>query len=390
MTHHTPKTPDELAAIITYAATRRAHCEIRGGGSKARMGAPRGAEVIDMRGFAGVVDYDPPELVLTVRAGTPLAEVQQLVESEGQMLAFEPFDHGPLLGTGAGHATIGGVVAAGVAGPQRLTKGGARDHLLGFTAVSGRGERFVAGAKVVKNVTGYDLPKLMAGSWGRLAAMTELTLKVLPRPRVTNSMAIEGLGPAAAVRAMAAAMGSHAEIGAAAHLPANGDRPALTLFRLQGFAPSVAARCAILPDLLRNHGRTGLLPDADATACWESVRSVVPLADAPTLWRVNLPPSGAPAIIDRLAPSGGRWLLDWAGGLIWLAHEGDAAEIRRAAAAAGGHAMLVRAPEATRATTPMQHPRQPGVAALEERVRRSFDPACVFETGRFLDMPYAD
>lgn len=388
--HHRPTDTETLAALITDAAGRGARCEIRGGGSKVAMGAPRDAEIIDMRGFAGVIDYDPPELVLTVRAGTPLAEVQRLVASEGQMLAFEPYDHSALLDGEAGQATIGGVVAAGVAGPQRLTMGGARDHLLGFTAVSGRGERFVAGAKVVKNVTGYDLPKLMAGSWGRLAAMTELTLKVLPRPRDVRSMAIEGLDHGAAVRAMACAMGSHAEISAAAHLPAGDGRPALTLFRVQGFAPSVTARCAILPELLRDHGEAGLLAEADSRSLWDSVQSVTPLSDAPTLWRISLPPSRAPAIIDRFAPLGARWLLDWAGGLIWLAHEGDAMEVRRAAAASSGHAMLVRAPDAVRAATPMQHPRQSGVAALEARVRRSFDPAGVFETGRFLDMPHAD
>lgn len=389
MMHHTPSDADDLAALIADAASRSARCEIRGGGSKAAMGAPREAEIIDMRRFAGVVDYDPPELVLTVRAGTPLTQVKQLVESEGQMLAFEPFDHGPVLRGEAGQATIGGVVAAGVAGPQRLTMGGARDHLLGFTAVSGRGERFVAGAKVVKNVTGYDLSKLMAGSWGRLAAITELTLKVLPRPRATSSMVIEGLDPAQARRAMACAMGSHAEISAAAHLPANGERPAMTMFRVQGFAPSVTARCAILPELLRDHGAARMLPEEEASALWQAVRTAAPLADAETLWRISLPPSAAPAIIGRFAPEEARWLLDWAGGLIWLAHDGDAGAIREAAEAAGGHAMLVRAPEAIRATIAMQHPRQPGVAALEERVRRSFDPAGVFETGRFLDLTHA-
>ncbi|KKW91579.1 glycolate oxidase subunit GlcE [Sphingobium chungbukense] len=388
--HHQPTSADDLAAIITDAAARGARCEIRGGGSKAGMGAPRDAEVIDMRGFTGVVDYDPPELVLTVRAGTPLAEVQRLIAGEGQMLAFEPFDHGPLLGGELGQATIGGVVAAGVAGPQRLTMGGARDHLLGVTAVSGRGERFVAGAKVVKNVTGYDLPKLMANNWGRLAAMTELTLKVLPRPRATSTMVLEGLDHIAAVRAMACAMGSHAEIGAAAHLPGAEGRRALTLLRVQGFAPSVTARCAILPDLLRDHGAARLLPEEKAAALWDAVRDVTPLADAPTLWRISLPPFSTPALLDRFALLGARWLLDWAGGLVWLAHDGDATEIRSAAAMAGGHAMLIRAPEPIRAAIPMQHPRQSGVAALEARVRRSFDPAGVFETGRFLDMPHAD
>lgn len=390
MTRHRPDSAEELAALIADAAARGARCELRGGGSKAPIGADRAAEVIDMTGFAGVIDYDPPELVLTVRAGTPLAEVQRLVESEGQMLAFEPFDHGELVGGAPGRATIGGVVAAGVAGSQRLTTGGARDHLLGFTAISGRGERFVAGARVVKNVTGYDLPKLVAGSWGRLAAITELTLKVLPRPRTARTMAIEGLDAAQARRAMARAMGSHAEIAAAAHMMADGDRPAMTLLRLQGFAPSVEARCAILPAILRDHGAVRALPERDAEALWSAVRFVRPMADAPLLWRISLPPSRAPGLAEAFAARGARWLLDWAGGLVWLAHDGDAADVRRAAEVAGGHATLVRAPDDIRSAVPFQHPRAPGVAAIEARVRRAFDPAGVFETGRFLDETDAD
>lgn len=390
MTHHQPTTEQELIALVSDVAARGAHCELRGGGSKATMGADREVEIIDMRGFAGVVEYDPPELVLTVRAATPLREVQRLVESEGQMLAFDPFDHGALLGGETGRATIGGIVAAGVAGSQRLSTGGARDHLLGFTAVSGRGERFVAGAKVVKNVTGYDLPKLMAGSWGRLAAMTELTLKVLPKPRVVRSIAIEGLDHKQACRAMSQAMGSPAEVAAAAHLHENAGAPSMTVFRLQGFAPSVVARCAQLPDILRNHGVATLLPELEADAVWDAIRTVAPLAGAPTLWRISVPPSQAPTIIDRFAARGARWVLDWAGGLIWLAFEGHAAEIRSSAEAAGGHAMLIRASSEFRAAVPMQHPRTYGVAAIEQRVRRAFDPAGIFESGRFLDDIHAD
>lgn len=381
-----PATPAELAEAIAEAAAEGVPLEIRGGGSKAAIGAPRRARILDMRGFAGVVDYDPAELVLTVRAGTSLADVERLIAAEGQMLAFEPWDHGPLFGAAGETATIGGVVAAGVAGPRRLTAGGARDHLLGFSAVSGRGEAFVAGGKVVKNVTGYDLAKLMAGSWGRLAALHEITLKVLPRPRVEATMALDGLEDAAAHAAMARAMGCHAEVCAAAHLPAavHGGR-ALTLLRLQGFEPSVTARCAILPGLLADHGAVRLLDRAEADTLWHGVRTAAPLADAAVLWRVNVPPSGGCAVARALAPLGARWLFDWAGGLLWIACDGDPARVRAAAEEAGGHALLVRAPEPLRATIPFQHPRRPGVAALERRVRRAFDPAGVFETGRYMD-----
>lgn len=385
MTIHTPTTPEDLAQLFAEAAAQGRKLELRGGGSKADVGAAWEPEIVDMRGFAGVVDYDPPELVLTVRPGTPLAEVERLVADQGQMLAFEPFDHGPLFGEAPGSATIGGIVAAGVAGSGRLSMGGARDHLLGFTAVSGRGERFVAGGKVVKNVTGYDLPKLIAGSWGRLAAMTELTLKVLPRPRVIRTMAIEGLDAAEAQAAMADAMGSPAEISAAAHLPAFDGRPALTLFRVQGFAPSVEARCTSLPGLLDDHGEVVELPDDEAGALWSSIPRADAFTDSETLWRVSLPPSASPGFVEAFERQGANWLLDWAGGLVWLGFDGDPAFVRQVAELSGGHAMLVRAPMALRDYVPAQHPRAPGVMALEARVRRAFDPSGIFETGRFLD-----
>lgn len=378
-----PTREDELADIISDAASDGAALMIAGGGSKAAVGAPSDARVVDLTGFAGVVDYDPSELVLTVRPGTPLAEVEALVKAHDQMLAFEPFDHGPIFGEPTGRATIGGVVAAGVAGSQRVSAGSARDHLLGFRAVSGRGEAFVAGGKVVKNVTGYDLPKLAAGSWGRLFAMTELTLKVLPRPKVVETRVIRGLDEATAVSAMALAMRSRAEVAAAAFVPgAPADGRSLTALRIQGFGPSVEARCAMLAELLAPIGSLEA-EDRDGPSVWDDLKTLRPLGSDRPLWRINIPPSASPAVTDALRPLGADWMLDWAGGLIWIAHDGDPAPIRAAAARSGGHATLVRGPAAMRALVPAFHPQAPGVAALEERVRRAFDPQRVFETGRF-------
>lgn len=374
-----PQSAQELCDAFADAKRNGERAEIRGGGSKALIGAPRDARVIGMAGIAGVVDYDPAELVLTARAGTPLAQIEALVASERQMLAFEPFDHGPLFGQAAGAATIGGVVAAGVAGSRRITAGSARDHLLGFTAVSGRAEIYVAGGKVVKNVTGFDLSKLMAGSWGRLGAITELTVKVLPRPRVSVTMAVYGLDCRAACAAMACALGSHAEISAAArHVDG------VMLLRVTGFEPSVEARCAMLPDLLRDNGALVRLDPALADRLWHEAGTGVAL-DGSILWCLHVPPGRAADIIAKLEPLGARWSLDWGGGRIWLALDDDAAPVRAAAEAAGGQAMLVRAPDASRATIPAQHPRPAGVAALEARVRRAFDPDSLFETGRFLE-----
>ena len=362
-----PETIEKLERVIASAAALGRKLELRGGGSKAEVGAPREAEIVDMTAFSGILDYDPAELVLTCGAATPLAELEAAVAERGQMLAFEPFDHGPLFGRRPGAASIGGILAAGVSGPRRLSRGPARDHLLGFKAVSGRGEAFVGGGKVVKNVTGYDLCKLMAGSWGRLAALTEVSLKVLPRPPVVRSLAVEGLDPAAAVTLMSRAMGSHAEIAAAGHFPG------LTVLRLEGFAPSVKARQA----LVRTAARADTLAPGAARAFWAGLRD--PLPEAAVLWRISVPASRAPGVLEAI---GGDWRMDWAGGLIWSACE-DAVAVRRAAEAAGGHAMLVRAPGTMRAKVPALHPPASGVAALEGRVRRAFDPMGVFETGRF-------
>jgi len=371
-----PRDAQDLRQVVADAAASGGKLELVGGGTRRGFGAPRDAGVVSLAAICGVVDYDPAELVLTVRTGTPLAQVAALVAAEGQMLAFEPW--------GDPGATIGGTVAAGVAGSRRVTAGSARDHLLGFSAISGRGEAFVAGAKVVKNVTGYDLPKLMAGSWGRLGAMTELTLKVLPAPRVTVTLAATGLSPAAAHAAMACALGSNAEVSAAAHL-----RRGITLLRVAGFAPSVEARCLGLPRLLGSHCEVRRMDEAEAGPLWREAMTGEALA-GPVRWQVHLPPRQAPALAERLAPLGADWAMDWGGGRVWVALDRHDAVVREEAQRLGGEAALVVAPEAMRATVPAMHPRAPGVAALEQRVRRAFDPAGVFASGRFAEDAHAD
>jgi glycolate oxidase FAD binding subunit len=378
-----PTTLEDLAARVTQAAGDGERLELRGGGSKADMGAPRSAAVVDMTGLHGIVDYDPAELVLTAFAGTPLAQIQTLLAQRGQMLAFDPYDHGPLFGRPSGSATLGGVLTSGVAGSRRISRGAARDHLLGFKAVSGRGEVFVGGAKVTKNVTGYDLPKLVCGSWGRLMALAEVTVKVLPRAPVSLTLALDGLEPLAAVSVMSRALGSQGDVAAAAH--ANG----VTALKLEGFGPSVAARRTLIESLLADAGQLRPMDGAEEDAFWNDMHALPALADAPALWRVILPPRNAPELIAAVEPHGARWAMDWGGGLIWLAMD-DAAAVRAAAQSVQGHAQLVRAPEALRAATPMLHPQLPMVATLEARVRRAFDPAGVFESGRFLDSSDAD
>lgn len=376
-----PADVGELADAIGAAGAAGEKLVIRGGGSKDGMGAPTDAARIELGAISGIVDYDPAELVLTARAATPLAEVQALLATQDQMLAFEPFDHGSIFGEEIGRATIGGVIAAGVAGSQRVSHGGARDHLLGFEAVSGRGERFVAGGKVVKNVTGYDLPKLAAGSWGRLFAMTEVTLKVLPAPRTRTTFALNGLNFATAQDAMARALGSQAEIAAAAYLPAVKGAAAQTIFRIQGFAPSVVARGRILERVLAEHGPLRGLTDSEATAAWRLLQTCETLPSSLPLWRINVAPSRSVAVVAQFV-SEDDWIADWGGGLIWLASKGDPNRIRATVDRAQGHATLVRR-TAHYEDTPCLHPPSAGLANLERRVRRAFDPCAVFEVGRF-------
>jgi glycolate oxidase FAD binding subunit len=361
-----PASVEDLVEAIAGAAASGRKLEIAGGGTKAQVGAPRDVEWVHMTAFCGVIDYDPAELVLTAGAGTPLAEIEALVASKGQMLAFEPH--------GAAGSTLGGTVAAGVSGSRRVSRGAVRDHLLGFKAVSGRGESFVGGAKVVKNVTGYDLPKLAAGSWGRLFALTEVTLKVLPRPPEKATLAADGLDPAAAVALMSRALGSQAEVAAAACVDG------VTALRLEGFGPSVAARRALLEAM----GAARVLSESEAEVFWAGLQQ--PLPDAPVLWRLSLPASRAAEVVGKGL---GPWRMDWGGARVWLACE-DAEAVRAAAGAAGGHAMLVRAPGAMRQRVAALHPQPGPVTALEQRVRRAFDPKGVFETGRFLDHSHAD
>ena len=376
-----PATHEDLGDILSNAARNGSRLRIRGGGSKDAIGAPTpDVPTLDMQGFAGVVDYDPPELVLTARAATPLVEIERLVASEGQMLAFEPFDHGPILGNRDRKATIGGIVAAGVAGPRRLSGGGTRDHVLGFEAASGDGTYFKAGSKVVKNVTGFDLSKLIAGSWGRLVALTQVTLKVLPEPEVRQSLVLRGLDPKAAIEVMAQALGSPAGVAAAAHLPGWEGKPA-TLFRVEGFENSVMDRVNTLRSQINDKGSIELLADGVGDSLWDDIRHVALLPPEQPLWRVVTAPGRAPSLLNALHQA--DWFWDWAGGLTWVSSEMDPGELRDAVAATGGHATLIRGDVETRTGNPAFHPPAAAVAAMESSIRRAFDPAQVFEFGRF-------
>ena len=378
-----PGNADELREILAEAAGVGRRLEVRAGASKRDIGHPdREALVVDLSALSGVIDYEPSELVLTALPATPLAEIERMLAARGQMLAFEPWDHGTLLGGEPGGATLGGIVAAGVAGPRRVSAGGARDHLLGFAAISGRAEEFKGGGKVVKNVTGYDISKVMAGSWGQLAVMTELTVKVVPAPRAIATVALEGLEPEQAVAAMSRAMGSPCAPAAAAHRPPSDARPAMTAIRLEGFRESVDARAAQLIQTLAEFAPGEVLDKRIADEWWSAVREGAPIVARETAWRIHVAPSQAPALAAMLHAGGASWYCDWAGALVW-AGASAAFDVRAAAAQHGAHAMLLRAPLELRRRVPARHLESEAVTALTARLKRAFDPAGILDPQRF-------
>jgi glycolate oxidase FAD binding subunit len=402
-----PRDAKDVEAAVQSALAAAKTVEIVGHGSKRVIGRPAQTDLsLDLSGLSGVTLYEPEELVLSAKAGTPLAEIEALLAANGQQLAFEPMDYAIILGGHAGRGSIGGALAANISGPRRIKAGAARDHFLGLNAVSGRGESFKSGGRVVKNVTGYDLCKLMAGSWGTLGAMTDVTIKVLPRPETEQTLLIRGLEPAQAIAAMSNAMGSPCDVSGAAHLPADiaARLPAqeiaggaVTALRLEGFSPSVAARKHVLEALMKPFGELATADEARSRGLWTAIRDVAPFAvhpstlspreGEPPLWRISTAPShGAEltATIARSAPT--QMFYDWAGGLIWLtieaAADAGAALIHRAVRTLGGHATLIRAPTSVRATIDVFAPQDPALAALTKRVKESFDPQGVLNPGR--------
>lgn len=377
-----PQSEAEVRELVLAAIGGGRPLEARGGGTHRDVGAPdRERTIVDLSALTGVIDYQPRELTLTARAATPLADIELLLHEHGQMLAFEPFDYAPIFARPCA-ATLGGVIAAGIAGPRRVSAGGARDHVLGFSAISGRGEPFKGGGKVVKNVTGFDLSKLMAGSWGQISILTELTLRVAPRPPVSKTIACYGLSPETAIAAMAQAMGSSASVAAAAHLPAMVDGESVTALKLEGFHESVTARLSGLATLLRLFGGGSILTDEDADQLWRSVREARPLAGQETLWRAHTAPSRAAELARHVENCGGSWIFDWAGAFLW-AGVPTGVDVRSAAQTSGGHTTLVRAPPAVRAATPARKAQSGAITALNRRIKQGFDPSNILDPHRF-------
>jgi glycolate oxidase FAD binding subunit len=401
VTRFSPADIEELRDAVGAALTAAEPVELVAGGSKRGLGRPlQTAHTLDLTRLAGIRDYAPSELVLTAGAATPLAEIERVLAAAGQMLAFEPPDWRGLLGAEAAAPTLGGALACNLSGPRRIKAGAARDHFLGFRAVSGRGEIFKAGGKVVKNVTGYDLPKLMAGSYGTLAALEEVTVKVLPRPETVATVLLAGLAPEAAIPAMSAALSSPHEVSGAAYLPtgtpmplALPGRPGCVALRIEGPAPSVAFR---RDSLLREAGQGQILGEADSLALWRAIGDVAPLAGLAgrAVWRISVAPARGAVLGAALARSlDAAWFLDWGGGLLWLAvdgqEDGGAQAIRAAIHGADGrdtgHAMLVTGSAGLRRAVPVFEPQAAPLAALSRRVKEAFDPRHLLNPGRMVE-----
>jgi len=401
--HFKPENPDQVLEAVQWGLAEDRTFDVFAARTKQAYGRPTPAtDSLDLSALSGVDLYEPGELVMSARAATPLADIAATLAEHRQRLAFEPPDWGPLFGSGDAGGTIGGVFVCNMAGPRRLQTGAARDHILGFHAVSGRGEHFKSGGRVVKNVTGFDLSKLMAGSFGTLAVMCDVTFKVLPVPEKARTVLVFADDAKTAVAAMTVALQSPFDVSAAAHLPAEIAAASgvsyvsragggMTAIRVEGPGPSVDFRCQALRQMLAEFGETEELHSFNSATLWREIRDVSYfVGDDTQVWRLSVPPSEGAGVARTLSEStGGRTFFDWGGGMIWLAIDArpDAAHatVRAAIGATGGHATLIRAADDVRAVVPVFQPQPGPLAELAARVKDSFDPKGVLNPGRMTE-----
>ncbi|MCF6316659.1 MAG: FAD-binding protein [Marinosulfonomonas sp.] len=357
--------PSDEQQLSEAIAAAKGPLRIVGGGTR---GVLCDGDVLSTAAISGISLYDPGALTIVAAAGTPLADIEAALAAEGQRLPFEPMDHRGLLDT-SGDLTIGGVVAANISGPRRIQAGACRDSLIGVRFVDGRGDALKNGGRVMKNVTGYDLVKLMAGAYGTLGVISEVAFKVLPDVEVSACVVLHGLSAQRAVAAMAAALGSPFEVSGAAH---DGVR---TLLRIEGFAASVAYRAERLQNLLAEFGEAEVEADpARVASIWQGVRDVAPFHGEPgDVWRISVKPSDAPEVLANLGAK--DVLLDWGGGLIWVLMP-LGADVRAKMGDVRGHATLVRGTGFARF-----QPEPAPLAAITAGLRSQFDPRSILNAG---------
>jgi len=381
---------DEAAVADIVRAAHDANEPLLVGGRGTKVGMLRpvqAARSLSTRALTGITLHAPQELIVSARAGTTIPDLEAKLAEGNQWIISEPPDFSALLGPGI--ATIGGIVATNLSGPRRITSGATRDHVMGLRAVNGAGEVLRCGGRVLKNVTGLDMCKLLAGSHGTLGVITEVTLKVLPRADRTGSLVLRGLDPVRGVAALAAALGSPYGPTGAAYLPPDaadrvlpGDGSA-TVVRIEDFAASVPYRLGRLVTDLAEFGAATLLDDGESQALWRSVRDAVPLGAAPddAVWRVSVRPSAGPSVLAAVVAAGGQGYLDWAGGLVWIAGPPTLHDVVRHAAGSGTW-MVLRAPEPLRAAIDVVPPETPALHAITRRVKAAMDPRGILNPGR--------
>jgi len=347
---------DQLAATVREAAVQHALLCIRGGGSKDFYGGPLRGETLSVAAYRGIIDYEPSELVITARAGTPLAEIETALRDKGQMLAFEPPHFGP-------HSTLGGCIAAGLSGPRRAYAGSVRDTVLGVRMVDGKGDDLHFGGQVMKNVAGFDVSRVLAGSLGTLGVLLEVSLKVLPLPTAEATLRFEHTA-ADAIAAMNTWAGKPLPLSATAW------HDGRLQVRLSGAAAAVSAAIVSLGG--------ERLDDASAQRYWQDIReqSAAFFTSAQTLWRLSLKPTTPPLDLP------GTQLIEWNGALRWLATNATAGAVRAAAESGGGHATLFRGGDKS---VGVFHPLPSALMAIERKLKLTFDPAGIFNPGRLYE-----
>jgi len=392
---------DQVSDLLQWALSNNKRLSIAGNNSKATLGRPMNVDAkLGLSGLSGIEMYEPAELVMKAKAGTLVTLVEEELGASGQQLAFTPPDYGPLLGQAAGLGTLGGIFAPNLSGSNRIKAGAARDHLLGVNGFTGRGEAFQTGSRVMKNVTGYDLCKLVAGSYGTLAICTSLTFKVLPKPEKIRTVLVYGITLEASVALMRDAMSSVHEVSAAAYMPPKiasktgidyleGDVSAVAL-KIEGPAPSVEYRCAALLKMFEGLGRVEELHGHRSSTLWKYLSDVRPFSENQTsnVWKISIPPSNAPAFIKAISSSlsGLEYFLDWAGGLVWVSvpegvdNAGDV--VIRQNLNGSGHATLIRASEKLRKEVLPFQPQNSVIAKISERIREGYDPQRILNPER--------
>ncbi len=388
-----PTSEAEICDIVTEAGVKNSPLRIIGGGTREGLGRPVKADkTLSLAKHSGITLYEPGALTIVAKAGTPIAQIEQILAGKNQRLAFEPMDHRSLFST-KGKPTIGGIVGGNISGPRRIIGGACRDSLIGVRFINGDGEIIKNGGRVMKNVTGLDLVKLMAGSYGTLGVLSEVSFKVLPANEREATLSIFGLDLQAGISVLSAALGSPFEVTGAAFIPAD-ENPAQTLLRVEGFDTQVSYRLERLKELcaksIAGSPDIEIIEGEEHNNLWQFVRDISLFQSTDELvLRLHIKPGDAPAITKFIENKmAAKMMFDWGGGLVWVGipNPENVATIRSIVKDFGGFGMLVRAPAKVREQISPFHPEHDRVAAISECIRKKFDPKGILNPGRMAPL----